>query len=87
MVFRNSWRAIAKQFQRCTVIDVGSLAVAEAARRSTALVRSRPRTTAQRGLSASVRAARLRDSRSASMAALGLSRLLLRLREFPDLAL
>ena len=39
------------------VIDVGSLAVAEAARRPTAQVRSRPRTTAQRGLSTSVRAA------------------------------
>jgi hypothetical protein len=42
---------------RLMVIDVGSLAVAEAARRPTAQVRSRPRTTAQRGLSTSVRAA------------------------------
>jgi hypothetical protein len=39
------------------VQDVGSPTVAEAARRPTAPVGSRPHTTAQRGLSTSIRAA------------------------------
>ena len=78
---------IAKFNDARLVIDVGSLAVAEAARRPTAQVRSRPRTTAQRGLSTSVRAALGWKFLLGLDGRIGLSRLLLRLRELPDLAL